>query len=69
MALLFSYRNKNIDYVVIGIDTAKQLEEHIHTVTKLKNYEECLKKIKEDFFAMDINKNIISPNLWESLKK
>lgn len=67
--LLFSYFSGNIDYVVIGVDTTKQLEEHIHTVTKLKNYEECLKKIKDIFFAMDISKNIISPNIWQNLKK
>lgn len=68
-ALLFSYFNGNIDYVVIGVDAAKQLEEHIHTVTKLKNYEECLKKIKDIFLTMPINKNIISPNIWQNLKK
>ncbi|MBI2045820.1 MAG: aldo/keto reductase [Parcubacteria group bacterium] len=68
-ALLFSYFNGNIDYVVIGVDTVKQLEEHIHTVTKLKDYEECLRKIKDVFLAMDINKNIISPHVWQNLKK
>lgn len=69
VALLFSYFNGNIDYVVVGVDTREQLEEHVHTVTKLKNYEECLKKIKDVFLAMDISKNIISPNLWQNLKK
>jgi len=67
-ALLFSYSNDDIDYVVIGVDTTAQLTEHIDTIQKITQYRDCVQQLRDTFARENIDKNIISPNLWENLK-
>lgn len=62
-ALLFSCQNKNIDYVVFGVDTIGQLEEDIDIAQKNIDCVECIEELKEKF--INIEKNIIFPSLWK----
>lgn len=62
-ALLFSDQNKNIDYVVFGVDNIDQLIEDIEIAEKNINYQQCLKELEEKF--INIEKNIIFPSLWK----
>jgi aryl-alcohol dehydrogenase-like predicted oxidoreductase len=61
-ALLFSLKDENIDYVVFGADNLEQLEEIISLAKKPVDDEQCLKELESKF--VNIEKNIISPNLW-----
>lgn len=67
-ALMFSYANDGIDYVVIGVDAPPQLVQHIETIQKILSYKECIQKLRDVFLHADIDRNIILPNLWEDLK-
>ena len=62
-ALLFSECNKNIDYVVFGVDNLNQLVEDIDIIEKNIDYEECFKELEKKF--INIEKNIIFPSLWK----
>jgi len=62
-ALLFSYKNPNIDYVVFGVDNIKQLAEDIEIAGKNIDREKCLAELKDRF--INIEKNIIFPSLWK----
>ena len=62
-ALLFSLKNKNIDYVVFGADDIEQLKENINIAEQNIDCEDCIKELKGKF--INIEKNIISPNLWK----
>jgi aryl-alcohol dehydrogenase-like predicted oxidoreductase len=62
-ALLFSYKNKNIDHVVFGVDNLLQLKEDIETVQKNADCGECIKELKENF--VNVEKSIIFPSLWK----
>ena len=48
-ALLFSECNKNIDYVVFGVDNLNQLVEDIDIIEKNIDYEECFKELEKKF--------------------
>jgi aryl-alcohol dehydrogenase-like predicted oxidoreductase len=68
-ALLFSYRNKNIDHVVFGVDNLKQLNEDIDIAKNAGNYEaskKCFDELNNRF--IDIKKSIIMPSLWKKKK-
>lgn len=62
-ALLFSSKNKNIDYVVFGVDNIKQLKEDISIAEQNVDCEKCLKELDDKF--INIEKNIIFPSLWK----
>jgi aryl-alcohol dehydrogenase-like predicted oxidoreductase len=63
IALLFLLKNKNIDYVVFGVDNIKQLKENIDIAEENIDCEQCIEELKDKFIS--IEKNIISPNLWK----
>lgn len=62
-ALLFSYKNKNIDHVVFGVDNINQLAEDIDMVEENIDFEKCLDELKNKF--VNIEKYIIFPSLWK----
>jgi len=62
-AFLFSYKNKNIDYVVFGVDNIKQLAEDINMAEKNIDSEKCIKELKDNFDK--IEKYIIFSSLWK----
>lgn len=62
-ALLFSLKNKNIDYVVFGVDNIEQLKEDIDIAKKNIDIERCVRELKNKF--INIEKNIIFPSLWK----
>ena len=62
-AFLFSLKNKNIDYVVFGVDNLEQLEEDINLAERHPDAEACLKELRDKF--VKIEKNIIFPSLWK----
>lgn len=61
--LLFSLKNKNIDYVVFGVDNIKQLKDDIDVAKQNIDCEKCIKELKDKF--INIEKNIIFPSLWK----
>lgn len=63
VALLFALENKNIDYVVLGVDSVEQLKENIDFACQNINFQDCFKELKENF--SNVERSIISPNLWE----
>lgn len=62
-ALLFSYKNKNIDFVVFGVDNIGQLEQDINIIEQDINCGKCIEELKNRFIG--IEKNIIFPSLWK----
>ena len=62
-ALLFSLKNKSIDYVVFGVDNIEQLQEYINIARRNINCQRCVNELGRKF--NNIKKNIISPNLWK----
>lgn len=62
-ALLFSLKNKNINYVVFGVDNIRQLKEDINIAEQNIDCEQCLKELNNKF--INIEKNIIFPSLWK----
>jgi aryl-alcohol dehydrogenase-like predicted oxidoreductase len=62
-ALLFSYQNKYIDYVVFGVDNINQLEEDIEITKENIDYKDCIEELKNSF--INIEKSIIFPSLWK----
>jgi len=63
-ALLFSLGNNDINYVVFGVDNINQLAEIIALAECPPDYQNCINELKNKF--IEIEKNIISPNLWKS---
>ncbi len=61
-ALLFSYNNPNIDYVVFGVDNLKQLKQNVKIVNKNINFQKCMNELLNNF--KNVEKNIIIPSLW-----
>ncbi|MBI4779212.1 aldo/keto reductase [Candidatus Falkowbacteria bacterium] len=62
-ALLFSLSHENIDYVVFGVDNIGQLEEYISIAKQEIDFKPCFEELRGRF--NNIEKNIISPNLWK----
>lgn len=62
-ALLFSYKNSSIDYVVFGADNIAQLEQSIDIIKQTIDCEKCIGELKNRFIG--IEKNIILPSLWK----
>ncbi len=63
IALLFSLKNSNIDYVVFGVDNIEQLKEDIDIAEQNIDCEQCINDLKNEF--INIEKNIIFPSLWK----
>ena len=62
-ALLFSLKNDNIDYVVFGVDSARQLQQDIDVSARDRDCEACIAELKAKFSS--IEKNIVMPSLWK----
>lgn len=60
--LNFVADNKNIDYLVLGVDNKEQLIKNIKIIDNYKVSKEFIEEIKEKFQYID--KNIILPSLW-----
>lgn len=65
-ALLFSLGNKNIDYIVFGADNIEQIREVVSITKKGFNFKKCEQELKVKF--RNVEKYIISPNLWKKQK-
>jgi len=61
-ALLFSYSNPDIDYVVFGVDNTEQLLEDIEIVYSKESFRLCRQELSRSF--ANIEKSIIFPSLW-----
>lgn len=61
IALHFALQNQNIDQVVIGVVTAKQLSENIDTVTEYSCNENVFSKIRS---IEILNKELLNPVNW-----
>ena len=62
--LFFSFMNPNIDYVVFGVETKKQLDEDIKAVVgrNKSSFDACMEELNNRF--VNIKKAIIFPSLW-----
>lgn len=67
-ALLFSYINPGIDYVVFGVDNINQLKENARIIAeeKIKSFKECGEELINKFIS--IERAIIFPSLWAKKK-
>ena len=63
-AFLFNYSHPEIDKVVFGVDTLKQLEENLKILEKLDNFDACRKELIQFFRNRNIEEEILLPNLW-----
>lgn len=63
-AFLFSYINANIDYVVFGVDTKKQLENNICIIKKMKEFKLCYDELTKTFINAEIKEEILNPSMW-----
>lgn len=63
-AFLFSYANANIDYVVFGVDTKKQLDNNINTIGKIKEFNLCYDELLKIFISKEIENEILNPSFW-----
>ena len=61
-ALLLSYENPGIDYVVFGVDSFEQLLQDIEVLNRSRDFSECMTELREHF--INIEKEIIFPSLW-----
>ncbi|MCB2340757.1 aldo/keto reductase [Clostridium estertheticum] len=61
-AMLFSYNNSNIDYLVFGVDNLEQLKQNIDLINAKINFKECMNQLLANF--KNVEKNIIIPSLW-----
>lgn len=65
-AMLFSYNNSNIDYLVFGVDNLAQLKQNINLINAKINFKECMNQLLANF--KNVEKNIIIPSLWAKEK-
>lgn len=61
-AIGYVKNNKQIDYLIFGVDNYKQLELFVSTFNSIEIPEECTSEFKREFNKVD--KRILSPNLW-----
>lgn len=62
-ALFFALSNKGVDYVVVGVDNINQLKELIFMCSQKIDFKDCFLELKNNFD--NVEKKIISPNLWK----
>lgn len=62
-ALLFCLKNKDINYIVFGVDNLDQLKEDINIVKNNINCKECIKELEKKF--INIEEEVIFPSLWK----
>lgn len=62
-AIVFSYQNPDIDYLVFGVDNREQLIRNIDLIEKSEINQEYILEIREKF--SNIEDSIIFPSLWE----
>lgn len=63
-ALLFCYCHPQIEYVVFGVETLKQLEENLLLLNRMKEFQECYEKLYKAFEDFEIPRAVLLPNLW-----
>lgn len=63
----FVKQEKDIDYLVFGVDTKEQLLQDIDTFNHDSVPEELIEELKKEF--VNIEKSIIFPSLWSNGKK
>ena len=69
-ALLFSYNNKNLDHVVIGVDNLGQLKEAIRITSNFADpirLKECFIELNKKF--RNVKGSFFIPSLWQILSK
>lgn len=62
-AIIFSYQNPKIDYLVFGVDNCEQLIRNIDLMEMNECKQDFIQEIKERFYNID--ESIIFPSLWE----
>lgn len=60
--IYYVLQNKNIDFFLFWVDSVDQLKQNINTIQKNIDFSEWIIEIEQEF--ANIEKNIISPNLW-----
>lgn len=65
--LQFVKSEKDIDYLVFGVETKQQLEENIQKANNSSVPQECIKELKDQI--NNVEQNIIFPSLWSGGKK
>lgn len=66
-AFWFVARRPGVDAVVVGVDTLEQLEQYIELSRRSVDFPAALREGLTKFSAVD--SRLLSPNLWESLRK
>lgn len=64
-AFLFLLNNPDIDYIVFGVDTKKQLEDDIKTIEKSDEFIMCYDELVHAFSKETIDVEILNPSLWK----
>jgi len=66
--LAFTLKNKNVNYVVFGINSTKELEENLEALQNIDHLPANFYSfIKKEF--LEIEKTVITPSLWKTPKK
>ncbi len=66
ISLMYSFLNKDFDYVVFGVDSLEQLKENIEIVSNIDENAEWYAEVQRSF--VDIEKHLILPSLWAKKK-
>ena len=66
-AFWFAARRPGVDAVVVGVDSLEQLEQYIDLSRRSVDFSAALSEGLKRF--NDIDSRLLSPNLWESLRK
>ena len=66
-AFWFAAYRPGVDAVVVGVDTLEQLEGYIELSLRSVDFQAALAEGLERFSEVD--PRLLSPNLWESLRK
>lgn len=61
-AIVFSYQNANIDYLVFGVDKREQLIRNLDLIDKNEAQKDYIEEIRSTF--SDIEESVIFPSLW-----
>lgn len=61
-ALLFSYDNPGIDYLVFGVDSIDQLKQNIDIPKRHSDFKSCMEELLLNF--TNVEESIIIPSLW-----
>ena len=62
-ALLYSYCQPKIDYVLFGVETIEQLEKNLAALDRAAEFGNCLRQLRGHF--KNVDRKIIVPSLWK----